>query len=156
MRTLTPEEREAFAALLRADFDSAARRRLCSRALEDLADQAEAIKRLRERLVLVESPYAGDIERHLRYGRACMRDCFLRGDLPFASHLLYTQDGVLRDDVPAERALGIEAGLSWGWFAARTVVYADLGISRGMHLGMRRAQQEGRVIEMRSLGAPWT
>jgi hypothetical protein len=37
----------------------------------------------------------------------------LRGEAPIASHLLYTQPGVLNDGVPAERAHGIEAGLAW-------------------------------------------
>ena len=40
-------------------------------------------------LVLLESPYAGYVERNLAYARACMRDCLLRGEAPFASHLLY-------------------------------------------------------------------
>ena len=50
--------------------------------------------------VIVESPYAGDIEKNMRYLRACIRDCLLRGETPYASHALYTQDGVLRDDIP--------------------------------------------------------
>lgn len=103
------------------------------------------------RLVLLESPFAGDVERNLAYARAAMRDCLLRGEAPFASHLLYTQAGVLDDDVPGERALGIEAGLLWGAKAERTVVYADLGISRGMQLGIERARAEGRPVEVRSL-----
>lgn len=65
--------------------------------------------------VIVESPYAGDIDRNVRYVRACMRDCLLllRGESPFASHALYTQEGVLRDDVPEERMHGISAGFAW-------------------------------------------
>ena len=27
------------------------------------------------RLVIVESPYAGDVELNIRYARACLRDC---------------------------------------------------------------------------------
>lgn len=102
-------------------------------------------------LVLVESPYAGDVEHNLAYLRAAMRDCLLRGEAPFASHALYTQPGVLDDAIPAERALGIEAGLLWGKLAARTVAYADLGVSRGMQLGIERARAEGRAVEFRSL-----
>lgn len=70
-----------------------------------------------EVLVILESPFAGDIEKNLKYARKCMRDCFMRGELPFASHLLYTQDGILNDDLPKERMLGIDAGLCWGKFA---------------------------------------
>jgi hypothetical protein len=54
-------------------------------------------------LVVVESPYAGNIERNLRYLRACMADCLRRGEAPFASHGLYTQPGVLRDELPKDR-----------------------------------------------------
>ena len=66
------------------------------------------------RLVILESPYAGDIERNVAYARECIRDCLLRGESPIASHLLFTQPGILRDDVPAERELSIAAGHSHG------------------------------------------
>lgn len=105
--------------------------------------------------VIVESPYAGDVETNIRYLRACMRDCLLRGEAPFASHALYCQDGVLDDDVPHERELGIEAGLLWGKAADVTVVYTDLGISRGMELGIERARRLKRPIEFRQL-PDWT
>ena len=107
------------------------------------------------RLVIVESPCAGDVERNVRYARACLRDCLMRGEAPFASHLLYTQDGVLRDSDPEERALGIAAGLAWGERADATVVCTDLGISDGMVKGVREASRHGRLIEYRQLGADW-
>lgn len=103
------------------------------------------------RRVILESPYAGDIETNVAYARAAVRDCVLRGDAPIASHLLFTQPGILRDDVPEERALGIEAGLAWGAEAEATVVYVDRGISRGMQYGIERAQREGRPVEYRRL-----
>jgi hypothetical protein len=102
--------------------------------------------------VLLESPFAGNVEENLRYARACMRDCLHRGEAPFASHCLYTQPGVLDDDSPAERAHGIEAGLAIGRLLSKTVVYQDLGISRGMQLGIERANAEGRPVEYRTLG----
>lgn len=103
------------------------------------------------RLVIVESPFAGDVSRNVAYARAAMADCLRRGEAPFASHLLYTQSGVLDDDVPAERRLGIEAGLAWGERADATVVYGDLGVSRGMAQGIDRAKACRRPIEHRSL-----
>ena len=102
-------------------------------------------------LVLLESPYAGDIARNVEYARKAMRDCLMRGEAPFASHLLYTQPDVLDDLLPNERELGIEAGLAWGTLAERTVVYADYGISRGMKLGMDRAREVGRPVMVRHL-----
>lgn len=103
------------------------------------------------RLVILESPYAGDVDANVAYARRAVRDCLMRGEAPIASHLLYTQPGILNDLVPAERTLGIEAGLLWGRFAAATVVYADRGISGGMRQGIARAEAEGRPVEYRRL-----
>lgn len=105
------------------------------------------------RRVILESPYAGDVERNVAYARACLRDSLLRGESPLASHLLYTQSGVLDDQIPEERQMGIDAGLAWGVEAEATVVYADYGISCGMRYGIERAEKEGRVVEYRSLNA---
>lgn len=102
--------------------------------------------------VLIESPYAGDLAWNLRYLRACLRDCFRRGEAPFASHALYAQTGALDDSLPEERRLGMEAGFLWGKAAEKTVVYADLGISAGMQAGIARAIKEDRPVEFRRLG----
>ena len=40
------------------------------------------------RLVIVESPYAGDVEANEEYARQCVRDSLMRGEAPIASHLL--------------------------------------------------------------------
>lgn len=106
------------------------------------------------RRVILESPYAGDVERNVAYARRALRDSLLRGEAPIASHLLYTQPGVLDDTIAEERALGIDAGLAWGIGADATVVYADLGISKGMEYGIARARREGRAVEYRSIGVP--
>ncbi|MEY9098870.1 hypothetical protein ABIA24_001779 [Sinorhizobium fredii] len=103
------------------------------------------------RLVILESPYAGNVEANIAYARACVRDSLQRGEAPIASHLLYTQPGILDDDVSEERALGISAGLAWGAVAQATVVYMDRGTSRGMEHGIARAIAEGRPVEYRSL-----
>lgn len=105
--------------------------------------------------VIIESPYAGNVERNLEYLRACLRDSLLRGEAPFASHGLYTLPGVLDDDDPDERDLGIAAGFVWREVASFTAVYEDLGISRGMRLGIVHAEQLGHRIERRSLGGKW-
>lgn len=82
--------------------------------------------------IAIESPYAGDVERNVRYAKACVRDCLKRGEAPYASHLFFTQDGLLDDTVPEERKLGMEAGKVWEVAAELTVVYTDLGMSGGM------------------------
>lgn len=86
--------------------------------------------------VILESPYAGDVERNISYARKCLRDSLLRGESPIASHLLYTQDGVLDDNTPDERDLGIKAGLEWAAVAEKHVFYVDYGVSRGMQFAL--------------------
>ena len=103
------------------------------------------------RRVVLESPYAGDVEKNLAYARECLHDCLLRGEAPIASHLLYPQPGVLDDNKPEERKLGIEASLVWGSLAEVTVVYTDRGISGGMKFGIERAGKEGRPVEYRNI-----
>ena len=109
------------------------------------------------RLVILESPYAGktedEVTRNVAYARRALRDSLLRGEAPIASHLLYTQPGVLRDKVPEERALGIGAGLAWSKVAHAAVVYGDIGITPGMQEGINRHQAEGTPIEYRQIGA---
>jgi hypothetical protein len=103
------------------------------------------------RRVILESPYAGDVAANVAYARRCVRDSILRGESPIASHLLYTQPGVLDDDVPAERQLGIDAGLAWGQCAEASVVYVDRGVSRGMQYGIDAAVRAGRPVDVRRL-----
>lgn len=103
------------------------------------------------RKVIVESPYAVDVELNVRYARAAMHDCLKRGEAPYASHLLYTQEGVLDDLIPAERELGIQAGFAWRDASDATVVYVDLGISKGMEYGIKHARETGHPVEMRKI-----
>ena len=106
------------------------------------------------RLVAVESPFAGDTRKHLRYVRACLADCLRRGEAPVASHALLTQPGVLRDHIPAERVQGINAGLAWAAKADARVVYTDCGMSSGMRGGIAHAESLGQPVEYRTI-AGW-
>jgi hypothetical protein len=104
------------------------------------------------KLVILESPFAGDVEANIKYARECVHDSLSRGEAPIASHLLYTQPGVLNDDDPKERQWGIDAGLAWKSVAHGSVVYTDLGISKGMEYGIAAATKAGIPIEYRKLG----
>lgn len=104
------------------------------------------------RLVIIESPYAGDVQKNVEYARACVADSLQRGEAPIASHLLYTQEGILNDDDQRQRNQGIGAGLAWLSKADATVVYVDLGLSEGMMQGMRAAIKRGVPVECRILG----
>lgn len=105
------------------------------------------------RVVQFESPFgapdADGIVKNVAYALLGMRDSLRRGEAPFASHLLYTQ--ILDDTIPEERTLGIDAGLAIGAAAEATVVYEDLGISRGMQYGIDHAVELGRPVERRRL-----
>jgi hypothetical protein len=103
------------------------------------------------RCVILESPYSGDIQKNVTYARRCIKDSLDRNEAPLASHLLYTQPGILDDSQPSDRLAGIEAGLAWYPVTAASVVYTDLGISSGMQVGIQRAQQHGIPIEYRTI-----
>lgn len=113
------------------------------------------------RKVIIESPFAGKSKwpaiaflqraRNKRYARAAVLDCLRRGEAPIASHLLFTQPGILRDDVPFSRALGIEAGFAWYDAAEAIVFYADHGCSRGMSAALDLARRYEKKIEWRFL-----
>ncbi|WLA52353.1 hypothetical protein QIH80_21035 [Bradyrhizobium elkanii] len=103
------------------------------------------------RRVILESPYAGEVEHNIAYARACVRDSLLRGEAPLASHLLYTQAGILDDTDRNERAHGINAGHAWMHLADAVVVYTDRGISSGMEAGMNLAWFLNIPVERRSL-----
>ena len=83
-----------------------------------------------KKLVIIESPYTGDVSRNVEYAKKCLLDSLMRGEYPIASHLLYTQ--VLDDNIPEQRRLGIIAGLAWREVAEKTVFYCDYGYSPGM------------------------
>lgn len=104
------------------------------------------------RRVIIETPFAGNFwHRYLnrRYARQCLRDSLDKGEAPFASHLLYPQ--VLDDGLMPQRFLGMAAGWEWTVVADACIVYVDRGISRGMAVGIERAEYSGIPIEYRAL-----
>lgn len=109
---------------------------------------------MKKRLVIIESPYAGDIEANVAYAKECVRDSLQRGEAPIASHLLFTQPGILDDNVPAERVLGIEAGMAWMPVCDLVAVYTDRGSSSGVAAAQERAFALNKPIEYRSLRQP--
>lgn len=106
--------------------------------------------------VVIESRFSGktieELVRNKKYALACMRDSMLRGEAPYASHVIYAHPHFLDDFEASERAVGMHAGFIWGDLAVKTVVYADLGISSGMEMGILRAKELGREVEYRELG----
>jgi len=107
-------------------------------------------------LVIIESPFAANeqhtVEEHVTYARRCLKDCLKRGEAPFASHLLYTQEGVLDDLILEERNWGISAGFAFRQAIPKSVVYTDYGISRGMEWGIADAMNCKHPVEYRKIG----
>lgn len=102
--------------------------------------------------VILESPYAGDVNVNEIYAELCMYDCLVNyHEAPYASHLLYTRKYVLNDDISNERELGINAGFAWRGAADLTVFYIDLGVSEGMRRGIADCEKYRRSYVTRNL-----
>jgi hypothetical protein len=116
------------------------------------------------KLVIIESPYKGDLERNKRYLRSCIRDCINRAESPYASYRMLTD--ALDDNDPVERSLGIEAGLAWRnafilasrddaphrvFHRVTPIFYLDLGMSDGMDRALKLYDAEGVAYGTRRL-----
>ena len=106
--------------------------------------------------VVIESPYAADTEEGIdlneAYGEIAMHDCLVNhNESPYASHLLYTRRFVLRDEVPEDRNLGIQAGFFWRDVAEKSVFYKDLGMTAGMLQGVEDCKKKNKPYEIRRL-----
>lgn len=99
--------------------------------------------------VILESPYAGQVQRNKAYLQLCILDCLARGESPFASHQMFTE--ALDDSVAEERALGIAAAGPWFETAKRVVVYSDLGFSHEMYKAVATANLLSLPVEIRTL-----
>lgn len=107
------------------------------------------------RLVIIESPYAAPtaagIASNVDYAKCCVNDSLARGESPIASHLLFTQPGLLDDETPEDRRTGIDAGHAWMKVCDAVVVYRDHGVSPGMKAGIRVANRLKKPVEFRYL-----
>ncbi len=99
--------------------------------------------------VIVESPYAGEVEKNMGYLAVCLKDCIVRGETPYASHWMLTT--ILDDKDPEERKIGIEAGLSMRQCIGRAVFYIDRGWSSGMLNAKEKYDEEQVPYEIRRL-----
>ncbi len=107
------------------------------------------------KLVIMESPYTGidlaETRENIEYARLCLKDSLARNESPIASHLLYTQYGVLDDNIPEERKTGIDAGHAWYEVADLCAVYTDKGVSEGMKKGIQAAEANEVEVIYRTL-----
>lgn len=103
--------------------------------------------------VIIESPFAGGFN-NVKYARRCVLDSLSRNESPYASHLLYTQKGLLDDSIPDQRRMGIAAADRWLQVADFVAVYADNGITRGMVIGIVKAVRLDKPVRIRWLDDP--
>lgn len=105
--------------------------------------------------LIVESPFKAtetySVEENIAFARKVCRHALLLGYSPYASHLFFTQPGLLDDDLPNERRLGIDAGLVWSvgvgdvWFALRS----DEKLSVGMTYAANRHRMREAKVQFR-------
>lgn len=88
--------------------------------------------------VVIESPYAGEIDKNQAYLRDMIEGVIRGGGYPLATHAWLP--GVLDDNKEEERRKGMLVHLNWLEVADVVVVGTDLGISRGMELGIAYAK----------------
>lgn len=96
-------------------------------------------------------PGSPEYEENVRYAKLAMRDSLLRGEAPYASHLLYAQPGIFDDANQTERDTGMHAGFAWSDLAHEAVVYLDRGITPGMLKGIERHRETGLPVRFRRL-----
>ena len=104
------------------------------------------------KLVVIESPYAGDIERNLTYASRAMAWAIERSMAPIASHLLYTQPGILDDAKPDQRTLGMFLGYEWMKQAHEVYFFEDYGWSSGMVQAKHMAALLGKRVRTIQIG----
>jgi hypothetical protein len=100
-------------------------------------------------IVVVESPFAGDMEGNRKYAVKACADCFRRGETPFASHLLYPQ--ILNELAPGAREQGITAGYEFWEIAHKIVFYVDHGWSSGMIRAKEKVEMQVFPFEERKI-----
>jgi hypothetical protein len=102
--------------------------------------------------VIIESPYAGDIQANTKYALQAMWHSIKQGEAPFASHIIYPL--ILDESKPEDRELGIELGYNWLIGANRQVFYMDRGFSPGMKKALEFGWSIGVPTEARWLFGP--
>lgn len=81
-------------------------------------------------IVLIESPYAGDIQRNSEYARRAMLYVIEQGRTPIVPHLLYPQ--VLDDSDPMQRERALEMCAELRESVNQVWFFTDYGWSDGM------------------------
>lgn len=90
--------------------------------------------------IFVCSQYSGDVVANVETAKRYCNYVFKQGHSPFAPHLLYPQ--MLNDKKPAERELGISAGLDFLEACDEVWVFGMVH-SEGMAMEIKHAEMFG-------------
>lgn len=96
------------------------------------------------KLCYVCSPYRGDIERNVAYARKLTKLALDAGLVPITPHLYLTQ--VLDENNPAQRGIGLTAGLCLLYQCSHILIGVDYGISEGMWNEIKAASRQGKIM----------
>ena len=101
------------------------------------------------KLVYICSPYratdAETLQRNIKYAKTLTRAALLRGECPVTAHLYMTQ--CLDESIEGERKIGLAAGTEILRRCDLVIVGMKYGISEGMAAEIRRAEENGILIE---------
>jgi hypothetical protein len=114
-------------------------------------------------VVVLESPYSGDIPLHIVYGQRAMADARTRGEIVLMPHLLWTQhhlaphfyvdDWDEKYEIPnGGRDVSLEQIKVLRERADKVIFYTDYGMSSGMQHGLDHCKAKGIPYETRSIG----
>lgn len=103
-------------------------------------------------VVLVLTPWeSGPKGRVRQYIRMCIRDCLVREEIPWASHVMFAWTEALYDDDPEQRAEGLAVAKQMSKRCDLIAVYSDLGVTSGMREVLTFAAFQGKKIEHRKI-----
>lgn len=112
-------------------------------AYEALTNIEREAKRTYRPLVFICSPYAGDIECHIRRAQGYCRFAVSKNCIPIAPHLLFPQ--FMEESDPEQRRLGIFFGLVLQSKCKEVWVFGG-NITKGMAVEIEKAHERGLPV----------
>lgn len=114
-------------------------------------------------VVVLESPFSGDIPRNIAYGQRIMADSRERGEIVIMPHLLWTQHHEAPEHFVSDydtkydiknggREESLEQIKILRGLADKVIFYTDYGMSSGMEHGLEDCKTRGIKYEMRQIG----
>lgn len=94
--------------------------------------------------IYVVSKYAGNTGSNIRNAVKYCRYVIAEGGMPIASHLLYPASGILRDEIEAEREMGLMFGLALLGICDEVWVFGD--VSPGMETEIKEARRLNKPV----------